>query len=206
MQHLGPERQVNCRPGKTPGVWAWMPVTTMRVSKKKWTECCTKSQGGKVERGRRLLKSATENCVVFFWVGFWSKFWKSRKSKQKGGRLKEYPLTQNVPKRLRWRCVACTYIPFFFSQKYGVYCNSRPDLGEKMWVKNSTPSSCSALRKTFPQLFPPTCCRSWLNAGILKTQKTKRKFPVGSAQFRRKLWGEVEVHLFFGRFFLDEDF
>ena len=81
----------------------------------------------------------------------------------------------------------CTFV---FSKKYGVYCNSRPDLGEKMLVKNSTPSSCSALRKTFLQLFPTNPLPFVAQRGDLKTQKTKRKFPVGSAQFRRKLWGE----------------
>ena len=70
-------------------------------------------------------------------------------------------------------------------------------LGREMLVKNSTPSSCSALRKTFPQLFP-TNPPFVAQRGDLKTQKTKRKFPVGWAQFWGKRWGEVEVHLFFG--------
>ena len=58
---------------------------------------------GKVERGRRLLKSATENCVVFFLGGqfFGRNFGNLANQNKKGDDSKKHPLTQNVPKRLR---------------------------------------------------------------------------------------------------------
>ena len=90
MQHLGPERQVNSPPGKTPGVRAWMPVTTMRVFEKNGPNAATKTKG-KGWKGQEVVEVCYRKlcCFFFGWAIFWSKFGKSRKSKQKGGRFKK---------------------------------------------------------------------------------------------------------------------
>lgn len=155
---------------------------------------------GKVERGRRLLKSATENCVVFFffgWAIFWSKFWKSRKSKQKGGRFKKASSNSKRSKK-----VGMHVYTIFLIRNMGSIVTADLILRRKCSLR--TPPHHLVLpyvflRKTFPQLFPTNPLPFVAQRGEFEDTENQQKISsrLGSVLGKAVRGGGVQLFLKF---------
>ena len=96
---------------------------------------------------------------------------------------------------------ACTYVPLFLVRNMGSIVTADLILGRKCWLRTPPHHLVLLCVRPFYNYFPPTRCRSWLNAGIWRHRKPRENFQSARLSFEESCGGKVvEVQLFWGIF------